>query len=109
MPGMRIPRSAGAWPSRDEFVQYLERYADSQSLDIRTGVTVERIDRAGDGYRIEISAGTMTAHFVVVATGYDNSPVIPDWPGRDGFTGELIHSSQYRNATPFRGRHVLVG
>jgi cation diffusion facilitator CzcD-associated flavoprotein CzcO len=106
MPGMRIPRSAGPWPSRDEYVSYLERYAER--LDIRTGVGVERIDRTADGYRLETSAGTLTARFVVVATGYDNTPVLPDWPGRDEFTGELLHSSRYRNAAPFRGRDVLV-
>ena len=108
LPGMRIPRSAGQWPSRDEYVRYLERYAERAGLDVRTGVEVDRIDRAGDGYRLETSAGTMTARFVVVATGYDNSPFLPDWPGREEFTGELLHSSQYRNATPFRGKHVLV-
>jgi putative flavoprotein involved in K+ transport len=108
MPRMRIPRSAGAWPPRDEFVSYLERYAERQGLDVRTGVEVERVDQAGDRYRITTSAGELSARFVVVATGYDNTPVVPDWPGRDGFAGQLLHSSEYRNAAPFRGRHVLV-
>ena len=33
------------------------------------------------------------ARFVVVATGYDRVPRMPDWPGRDTFTRELIHAS----------------
>jgi putative flavoprotein involved in K+ transport len=33
---------------------------------------------------------------------------MPDYPGRDGFEGELLHASQYRNAEPYRGRDVLV-
>jgi putative flavoprotein involved in K+ transport len=45
---------------------------------------------------------------VVVATGYNHSPLVPDWPGRESFTGELIHSSAYRNPEPYRGRDVLV-
>jgi cation diffusion facilitator CzcD-associated flavoprotein CzcO len=34
--------------------------------------------------------------------------VVPDWPGREGFTGELVHSSQYRNPQPYVGKDVLV-
>jgi putative flavoprotein involved in K+ transport len=50
----------------------------------------------------------LAAPFVVVAAGYDHDPVIPDWPGRESFSGELIHAAQYRNADPYRGRDVLV-
>ena len=32
----------------------------------------------------------------------------PTGPASDGLAVELIHSSQYRNPTPFRGRDVLV-
>ena len=45
---------------------------------------------------------------MIVATGYNGAPFVPDWPGLDGFTGELVHSSAYRNPEPFRGRDVLV-
>jgi hypothetical protein len=44
----------------------------------------------------------------VVATGYENKAVIPDWPGRESFTGMLLHSSEYRNPATFQGRDVLV-
>ena len=35
-------------------------------------------------------------------------PILPDWPGRDRFAGELIHSREYPNAEPFAGRRALV-
>jgi putative flavoprotein involved in K+ transport len=44
----------------------------------------------------------------VIATGYSNVPMLPDWPGRESFGGELLHSAEYRNAAPYRGRDVLV-
>jgi Flavin-binding monooxygenase-like len=44
----------------------------------------------------------------VIATGYMHTPHIPDWPGRDGFTGDLLHSSEYRNPTPYAGKQVMV-
>jgi putative flavoprotein involved in K+ transport len=50
----------------------------------------------------------MPARWVVIATGYNRAPLIPDWPGRDNFKAELIHSSTYRNPAPYRGRDVLV-
>ena len=45
---------------------------------------------------------------MVVATGFDRLPKLPDWPGRDEFRGELIHGSDYRNPAPYHGREVLV-
>jgi putative flavoprotein involved in K+ transport len=62
----------------------------------------------GGGWVLDTSAGEVTAANVVVATGYNNTPFMPDYPGRDGFAGELVHASQYRNAEPYRGRDVLV-
>jgi putative flavoprotein involved in K+ transport len=108
LPGMAIPRSAGRWPSRDELVVYMERYADREGLDVLTGVSVQRIERDVDFYRLRTSAGDLEARFVVVAAGYDHTPSVPAWPGRDDFTGELLHSADYRNAERFRGKCVLV-
>jgi cation diffusion facilitator CzcD-associated flavoprotein CzcO len=50
----------------------------------------------------------MQARLVVIATGFDHDPELPNWPGRNGFTGDLIHSSAYRNPGTYRGRDVLV-
>ena len=87
---------------------YLESYVDKHGLDVRLGAEVDRIDRAGDGYGVDTVAGRFTADAVVVAAGYDRFPKLPAWPGRDGFAGELIHGSEYRNPAPYRGRDVLV-
>ena len=54
------------------------------------------------------SRGELDAARVVVATGYNRTPFIPGWPGRDGYSGTLIHSSAYRNSAPYRGKEVLV-
>jgi putative flavoprotein involved in K+ transport len=45
LPGYRIPRAFGKWPSRERVLEYLQRYAERQALDVRTGVEVERLDR----------------------------------------------------------------
>jgi putative flavoprotein involved in K+ transport len=108
LPGMRIPRSFGRWVARDDLIEYFRRYAERHTLDVRTGVRVTRIDQDGTAWRLETEQGPLRATHVVVATGYNGSPFIPAWPGREEFAGELIHSSQYLNSAPFRNRDVLV-
>ena len=108
LPRHPIRHSAGSWPSREEFASYLEDVATAGGLDVRFGVEVERVDREEDHWTLVTSAGRWGARFVVVATGYDRVPRMPDWPGRKGFSGELLHASRYRNPDPYRGRDVLV-
>ncbi|MEU1786010.1 NAD(P)/FAD-dependent oxidoreductase [Streptomyces sparsogenes] len=111
LPGLAIPRAYGRWVARDDVVRYLEQYVEHHRLEIVTGVEVSRIDRAPDGagWVLRATGGrTPTSPVVVVATGYNHTPRVPDWPGRDTFTGELLHASHYRNAHPHRGRDVLV-
>jgi putative flavoprotein involved in K+ transport len=105
LPGKRIPRRYGRWVRRDDLIEYLAGYADAHGIDVRTNVRVNRID---PGWILDTTAGAMDAETVVVATGYNGAPFIPDWPGLDGFRGELIHSSEYRNAAAFRSRDVLT-
>jgi cation diffusion facilitator CzcD-associated flavoprotein CzcO len=108
LPGRRIPRHAGRWPSRDDYLAYLEAYASEHELQIREGVDALRIDREDDAWTVATSAGELRARQVVVATGYSAEPWVPDWPGRGGFGGMLLHSGEYRSGAPFAGRHVLV-
>jgi len=108
LPGRRIPRRYGRWVRRDDLLAYFRDYAEAERIDLRTGARVERLEPDGDAWRLETAAGQLRARDVVVATGYNGAPRIPDWPGRDGFAGELIHSSAYRNPEPFGGRDVLV-
>ena len=108
LPGGRIPHRLGRWVSRDDFVRYLDGYA--QQFDVRPefGVTVRRLERSENGWRLTTSDGSREAWAVVVATGYSSVPDLPAWPGRDEFTGMLLHSADYREPTAYRGRKVLV-
>ncbi|MEV7153247.1 NAD(P)/FAD-dependent oxidoreductase [Streptomyces misionensis] len=111
LPGLRIPRRFGRWVARDDVVRYLEKYAEHHELEIVTGVTVHRIERTGDGtgWLLRASGGReLTGAAVVVATGYNHTPRIPDWPGRETYEGEFLHAGAYRNAKPYAGRDVLI-
>ena len=110
LPGLPMPRRFGRWVSRDDVVRYLEKYAEHHDLEVVTGVEVTRIDRAdGTDWRLTATGGRiLTGRAVVVATGHNHTPRLPDWPGRDTFTGELLHAADYRNPAPYAGRDVLV-
>lgn len=111
LPGLAMPRRFGRWVSRDNVVRYLEKYAEHHELEVVTGVEVNRVDRAqdGTGWRLTATGGReLTGRAVVVATGFNHTPRIPDWSGRDTFTGDLVHASAYRNPAPYAGKDVLV-
>ncbi|MEU8503748.1 NAD(P)/FAD-dependent oxidoreductase [Streptomyces brevispora] len=111
LPGLAMPRRFGRWVSRDNVVRYLERYTEHHKLEVVTGVEVSRVDRApdGTGWRLTATGGReLTGRAVVVATGFNHTPRIPDWSGRDTFTGELVHAADYRNPAPYAGKDVLV-
>jgi cation diffusion facilitator CzcD-associated flavoprotein CzcO len=108
LPRRPFPKGTPMFPSRDQVVEYLDRNAREQGIDLRLGTKVERIDRGGDGWAVRTSRAEIAAPQVIVATGYEQEPIIPDWPGRASFAGELLHSSEYRNAERYAGGRVLV-
>jgi len=108
-PGWAAPRRRyGEFPSRDQWINYLEDYARHHRLDIRFGVEAQRIDPAPAGWLIQAGDTTLEAAVVVVATGYDHDPYLPMWPGMDQFPGEVLHAAAYRTAAAFAGHDVLI-
>ena len=109
VPRRRYPRGTPIFPSRDDVVAHLERHAGEDGIDLMLGTRLDRIERAAAGrWLLRTSAGDISAEQVIVATGYEREPFIPDWPGRERFDGRLLHSGDYANPEPFRGQDVLV-
>lgn len=108
LPGRPFPEGTPTFPTRSQVIEYLERHASEDGIEVRLRTAAERIERDDGGWLVRTSAGELRAPEVVVATGYENRPVIPEWSGRDEWNGQILHSSEYRIAEPFRGRKVLV-
>ncbi|KKD07009.1 flavin-containing monooxygenase [Streptomyces sp. WM6386] len=111
LPGLAMPRRFGRWVSRDDVVRYLEKYAEHHELEIVTGVEVSRVERSpdGTGWLLHATGGReLTGAAVVVATGYNHTPLVPDWAGLSSYPGEVVHAADYRNPKPYAGRDVLV-
>jgi cation diffusion facilitator CzcD-associated flavoprotein CzcO len=108
LPGRRFAKGTPMFPSRDQLVEHLDHHAREDGIDLQLGTNVDRIERSNGGWALRTSAGEVRVPQVIVSTGYESEPVVPDWRGRDLFEGELMHSRQYRNAEPFADRVVLV-
>ncbi len=108
LPGMPWPASVPQYPSRQHVVDYLENYAAANHIKPSLGVTVHRVRRAEHHFEVDTSAGRLQPQQVVVATGYNGVPKVPKFPGMDSYPGLALHSRDYRNATPFKGRRTLV-
>lgn len=108
LPAMRFPMRVGLWPSRNDLIEYYEAYVRRYRIDVRTGVEAGRLDRVGSRWRVDTTAGDFEAAAVVIATGRDCTPIVPNWPGRDAFTGEIVHSATYRSPRRHRGARALV-
>jgi cation diffusion facilitator CzcD-associated flavoprotein CzcO len=96
------------YPSRMQFVEYLEGYVEKLGLRPKLGEPVTKVAAGEDGWVVETSKARYRSRNVVVATGLTRSPHLPSWPGQEQYRGELMHSSLYRNGEKWRGRRVLV-
>jgi len=109
-PGMEFAGlSPEAFASKDQVADYFAAYAEKYSAPIRCGVEVASVrPKDGEpGFRVESTAGTFDARYVVAATGAFQHPVIPAIvPATSGLT--QIHSSSYRNPQQLPEGAVLV-
>lgn len=108
LPGRRMPASAGRWPTRLAYVDYLDDYIAATRLDIRCGIEITRLEPADGAWQLVTDEGVHTARYVVVASGLNAEPRLPDWPGRHLYQGTLRHSAEYRDGAPYRDQRVLV-
>jgi cation diffusion facilitator CzcD-associated flavoprotein CzcO len=108
LPHWPFPKSYPTYPSRQNVVDYLERYAEHFRIAPRFGEPVVKAARRSGGWDVETAKGRYAADNLIVATGYNAAPVRPTFPGMEKFRGRTLHSSAYRNAGPHLGRRVLV-
>jgi len=105
-----MPDDYAGFPSAAETSDYLNRYVDHFGFrhHIRMETRVEQVDPVSDGtWDVTLSTGERRNYrAVVVANGHHNEPIIPDYDGE--FSGEVMHSQDYRYRSRFKGKRVLV-
>ncbi|HSD85432.1 MAG TPA: NAD(P)/FAD-dependent oxidoreductase [Anaerolineae bacterium] len=104
-----LPRTWPKWVPKEQFVRYLKAYAAHFHLNW-IGNTIVRCIRRSDnsGWLIETDREVWRSNIVVIAAGHYGTAIIPDWPGCGDYTGQLLHSIDYRTGRVFAGKRVLV-
>jgi len=108
LPYLPFPAGYPRYVPRHLVTEYLENYAETFELKPRFGEAVRAIRRAGSSWTVESTSGAIDASRVVIASGFNAEPVMPDVPGMATFKGKVLHSADYVSARQFAGRSILV-
>lgn len=93
---------------RDEIVGYLEGYAAAVRAPVRAGVEVHAVERRGDGFVLETSAGGVGARAVVLATGAYQRPYRPAGAATIPADVPTLDLTDYTNPGALPSGRVLV-
>jgi putative flavoprotein involved in K+ transport len=111
LPGLSFPGDPNGYPTRDEVITYLERYAETFELPVELNSEVTRLERGDDGrFRLQVDGRTSTAGQVVVATGPFQTPHVPELAGKVSRDVFQTHAVGYRRPDDVpRGTVLVVG
>lgn len=108
LPGLPVPDSYPDFPTKDQFLTYLQDYARHFDLNIEVGVEVKQATCEKGVWHLQTNRGEWQAEKLVVATGIWSTPYWPIFGGEASFEGTILHAKDYRNPQPFVGQRVLV-
>lgn len=90
-------------------VTYYENYAEHFDINPHFNCEVTAVLKRNGLWQIACSnQKKFEAQNVVIATGLNRIPNIPNWKGQDSFKGEILHAASYKNPLKFKGKKVLV-
>jgi putative flavoprotein involved in K+ transport len=110
LPGMPFPAPNRYFPTKDETADYLEEYVRKFDLPVRLGRQVDSLRGYGEGYLVSTGEERCLAQNVVVATGPNHTPRVPEFARRLDPSIVQLHSSRYRNPGQLpEGDALVVG
>ncbi|HRP07161.1 MAG TPA: NAD(P)-binding domain-containing protein [Gemmatimonadales bacterium] len=114
LPGLPFSEVVGSGNDRSEVQasvavpRYYAEYERRFELPVYRPVEVRVVCQREGRFRVEGDRMTVSARGLVNATGTWETPNIPGIPGRESFGGEQLHTRDYRTASAFAGRHVII-
>lgn len=108
-PDFAVPGDWPAYLGADRVLDYLEAYARRFGVAdlVQTSTEVTSVQPVGGRWEVTTDrSGSRQYDAVVVANGHLSVPRTPVFAG--AFTGEQLHSHDYRTSEPFRGKVVVV-
>ncbi|UQX09639.1 flavin-containing monooxygenase [Candidatus Mycobacterium methanotrophicum] len=95
----------------------MKRYAENVAakynvrrfMRFNTVVQGARWDEDAGVWRVALAGGeTLSAQFLIAATGYLSQPHTPDIPGIETFTGRILHGAAWDDSYSLTGRRVGI-
>ncbi|CAN8252297.1 unnamed protein product [Cochlearia groenlandica] len=116
LPILPFPVDFPTYPTKQQFIEYLEEYAVrfeikpefgqtvvSAEFDVKLGMWRVRSVGEEEGETTEY-----VCRWIVAATGENAEPVVPSFEGMEKFVEVVKHTSQYKSGGDFAGKKVLV-
>jgi len=108
LPGVPFPGDPDGYPTREEVISYIERYADTFEQSIELNSDVRRLSEEGGRFVLNIDGRTITADQVVVSTGPFQTPYVPNLAEKLDSDVWQAHSTGYRRPSDLPEGTVLV-
>ncbi|MFI7581072.1 NAD(P)-binding domain-containing protein [Kocuria kalidii] len=110
LPGLPLGAPDPAEPASAVVSRYYGEYERRFQLPVHRPVAVRRVEAESDDGPLEVvtDTGTWRTQLVINGTGTWDRPYWPYYPGRESFRGRQLHTHDFRSASVFRGRHVVV-
>lgn len=106
--GWAMPKSKNEYPTKKEFINYLENYEARYNFPIKRNTVVSNVIKNNNIFQIATNQGMFYSKKLVSATGTAQSPYIPAYPNQEKYTGIQLHSAVYKNSTNFKNKSVLI-
>ncbi|KAK1322870.1 putative indole-3-pyruvate monooxygenase YUCCA10 [Acorus calamus] len=116
LPHFPHPKSSPTYIPKDALIKYVDDYVSHFNLNPLCCKYVESAsyDEETKTWRVaskDTNTGEVDeyiAMFLVVATGENAEGYIPNVPGLESFHGSVLHSSQYKSGSKYKGDVALV-
>ncbi|KAJ9702486.1 hypothetical protein PVL29_004298 [Vitis rotundifolia] len=110
LPLYRFPEDFPKYPTKQQFISYMESYASHFSIHPRFKQQVQRayFDPSCKLWKVQTQDFEYISRWLIVATGENAEPLIPEILGLERFRGRVVHTSVYKSGSDFRNQRVLV-
>ncbi|MCH2224497.1 MAG: NAD(P)-binding domain-containing protein [Crocinitomicaceae bacterium] len=109
-PDFKMPEYFPVFPSKNQILDYLNDFVEKMGLveHIHQNHAVKSIKKKGDQKWVVLFENGKQEKYtgIILAIGLFRQPMIPTYEGE--FSGEILHSSQYKSPDVLRGKNVLV-
>ncbi|KAF5805315.1 putative indole-3-pyruvate monooxygenase [Helianthus annuus] len=110
LPLMPFPVDFPTYPTKQQFLFYLESYAKNFDLNPVFNATVVNAEFDGRSgfWRVKTKVTEYVSRWLIVATGENAAEVVPTFEGMNEFSGPILHTSLYKSGECFEHKSVLV-